>query len=64
MITLEQNYRSTNNILRAANTLICKNDTRFKKNLWTCKNKGDAIFLYCVPNVIGEAMFVKNHLID
>ncbi|URJ26635.1 hypothetical protein [Blochmannia endosymbiont of Camponotus modoc] len=33
---------------------MCKNDTRFKKNLWTCKNKGDAIFLYCVPNVIGK----------
>ncbi|URJ23887.1 UvrD-helicase domain-containing protein [Blochmannia endosymbiont of Camponotus sp.] len=64
IIILEQNYRSTNNILRAANTLICKNDTRFKKNLWTCKNKGDAISLYCAFNVIDEAMFVVNNLID
>ncbi|WP_171805067.1 UvrD-helicase domain-containing protein [Candidatus Blochmanniella chromaiodes] len=63
-ITLEQNYRSANNILRAANTLICKNDTRFKKNLWTCKNKGNAISLYCACNVIDEAMFVANNLID
>ncbi|WP_420022189.1 hypothetical protein [Blochmannia endosymbiont of Camponotus modoc] len=43
---------------------MCKNDTRFNKNLWTCKSKGDAISLYCVFNVIGEAMFVTNHLID
>ncbi|WHL25127.1 MAG: 3'-5' exonuclease [Candidatus Blochmannia vicinus] len=64
IITLEQNYRSTNNILRAANALICKNNTRLKKNLWTRENKGDAISVYCALNETDEALFVANNLIN
>ncbi|URJ31265.1 UvrD-helicase domain-containing protein [Blochmannia endosymbiont of Camponotus sp.] len=64
IITLEQNYRSTNNILKAANALICKNNTRLKKKLWTQENKGDAISVYCAFNAADEALFVANNLIN
>ncbi|URJ28208.1 UvrD-helicase domain-containing protein [Candidatus Blochmannia vicinus (nom. nud.)] len=64
IITLEQNYRSTNNILKAANALICKNHTRLKKKLWTHENKGDAISVYCAFNSADEALFVANNLIN
>ncbi|MBQ9146033.1 MAG: UvrD-helicase domain-containing protein [Clostridia bacterium] len=40
VIKLEQNYRSTGNILEAANALIAKNTTRFGKKLWTAEGKG------------------------
>ncbi|WP_331828580.1 UvrD-helicase domain-containing protein [Candidatus Blochmannia sp. SNP] len=64
VITLEQNYRSTNNILKAANALICKNNTRLKKKLWTRENQGDAISVYCALNETDEALFVTNNLIN
>jgi DNA helicase II / ATP-dependent DNA helicase PcrA len=58
MVKLEQNYRSTGNILNAANQLIDNNDDRFGKNLWTESGKGDVISLYSAYNEIDEAKYV------
>ena len=40
-IKLEQNYRSTNKILDAANAVISRNDSRYDKNLWSAKGSGE-----------------------
>ncbi len=57
-IRLEQNYRSTSNILGAANALIANNGDRMGKNLWTNDEQGDPITLYSAFNEIDEARFV------
>ena len=44
VVKLEQNYRSTNNILEAANTLISNNSVRKSKELWSAKGDGDPIY--------------------
>ncbi|MGP4123859.1 MAG: DNA helicase II [Sodalis sp. (in: enterobacteria)] len=59
-IRLEQNYRSTSNILQAANTLIAHNADRLGKNLWTEGAEGAPITLYCAFNELDEACFVAN----
>ncbi|WP_159715070.1 UvrD-helicase domain-containing protein [Blochmannia endosymbiont of Camponotus nipponensis] len=64
IVILEQNYRSTSTILKAANALICKNNMRLKKNLWTLEDKGNAISVYCAVNVADEALFVANNLVN
>lgn len=61
-IRLEQNYRSTSNILTAANTLIANNDGRMGKNLWTDGAQGEPISLYCAFNELDEARFVVNRI--
>lgn len=61
-IRLEQNYRSTSNILRAANILIANNKNRLGKNLWTKGNKGELISLYCALNERDEAHFVAKRI--
>lgn len=58
VIRLEQNYRSTGNILAAANALIANNDDRMGKNLWTKDSQGEPISLYAAFNDIDEARFV------
>ena len=55
---LEQNYRSTANILKAANALIANNNGRMGKNLWTDGKDGEAIQLYRGVNDLDEARFV------
>ncbi|HEY3520130.1 MAG TPA: DNA helicase II [Rhodanobacteraceae bacterium] len=57
-IRLEQNYRSTANILEAANAIIARNPSRLGKQLWTAGNAGDAIALYSAYNDQDEARFV------
>lgn len=57
-IRLEQNYRSTSNILKAANGLISGNTGRLGKELWTEVGDGDAISLYSAYNEIDEARFI------
>ena len=57
-IRLEQNYRSTANILSASNALIANNQGRMGKNLWTSGANGDPIFLYTAFNDLDEARFV------
>lgn len=61
-IRLEQNYRSTGNILTAANGLIANNRGRLGKDLWTEGEKGELISLYCAFNELDEARFVVNRI--
>lgn len=58
LIRLEQNYRSTGNILNAANSLITHNHDRLGKNLWTDGEDGAPITLYNAYNETDEARFV------
>ena len=64
IIRLEQNYRSTNIILNAANALIDNNKDRLGKNLWTDKLEGEQIILYQAYNEQDEARFVADVLKD
>lgn len=57
-IKLEQNYRSTGNILAAANALIANNEDRMGKKLWTSGDDGAPITLYSAFNEQDEARFV------
>ncbi len=61
-IKLEQNYRSTANILNAANALIANNDDRLGKNLWTADEDGEAIQLYSAFNERDEARFIAEQI--
>lgn len=58
VINLEQNYRSTGNILEAANLVISKNTSHPILKLWTEKEKGGRIKLYAARNGFDEADFV------
>ncbi len=62
MFRLEQNYRSTGNILAAANALISNNGGRLGKNLWTSGEQGDPVKLYAAFNERDEADFVINRI--
>ena len=64
VVRLEQNYRSTNIILNAANALIGNNKERLGKNLWTEKLEGEQIILYQAYNEQDEARFVADILKD
>jgi DNA helicase-2/ATP-dependent DNA helicase PcrA len=59
LFRLEQNYRSTGNILDAANALIAHNTGRLGKNLWTNGGKGEPIRLFAATNDRDEASFVR-----
>ena len=59
---LEQNYRSTGNILNAANALIAHNHSRLGKQLWTAGNKGEPLYVYAAYNDIDEARFVVGRI--
>ena len=58
LFRLEQNYRSTGNILQAANAVIANNPSRLGKKLWTEDGQGEPIRLYAAFNEIDEARFV------
>ncbi|MEX2481847.1 MAG: DNA helicase II [Gammaproteobacteria bacterium] len=62
LVRLEQNYRSTGNILEAANALIANNPSRLGKELWTAGSKGEAITLYSAYNDLDEARFVVDRI--
>ena len=64
LFRLEQNYRSTGNILAAANAIIANNSGRIGKKLWTEDGKGERIRLYRAYNERDEAEFVVNHIRD
>lgn len=64
LVRLEQNYRSSGNILKAANALIDKNHGRLGKNLWTADNDGELITLYNAYNETDEARFIVEAIID
>ncbi|MEJ2141496.1 MAG: DNA helicase II [Gammaproteobacteria bacterium] len=59
---LEQNYRSTANILSAANALIAHNDERMGKELWTDGKEGELIQLYAAFNEIDEAQYMVSQV--
>jgi superfamily I DNA/RNA helicase len=54
-IKLEENYRSTKQILDTANALIKNNTKRYEKNLWSRKVDGDPVHIFHAPNQIDEA---------
>ncbi|EIC27937.1 DNA helicase II [Methylomicrobium album] len=58
VIKLEQNYRSTGTILKAANWVIAHNEGRLGKELWTESGEGEPISLYAAFNEQDEAFFV------
>ena len=62
-VLLEQNYRSTQTILSAANALIAKNPTRRPKNLWTASGSGEPIVGYVADNEHDEASFVAGEVV-
>ncbi len=61
-IRLEQNYRSTSNILTAANAVIANNPDRLGKKLWTEGEDGEPIDLFAAYNEIDEARFVVERI--
>ena len=64
MFRLEQNYRSTGTILKAANALIANNSGRMGKTLWTSGEDGDKLKVYAAFNERDEADFVINRIRD
>ncbi len=64
VIKLEQNYRSTKNILDAANSVIANNTGRKEKALWTQDGSGEKIFWYKAIDENDEAGFVANTILD
>ena len=58
VIRLEQNYRSTQNVLDAANAVIRNNTERKGKNLWTANGEGDKIIHYQAQSEYDEAAFI------
>ncbi|MEE1618977.1 DNA helicase PcrA [Brachybacterium sp. J153] len=61
-IVLEQNYRSTQNILSAANALISGNQGRREKNLWTDQGSGEKITLYVADDEQSEARYIGRQI--
>ena len=61
-ITLEQNYRSTQTILTAANAVIARNSSRRAKNLWTDSGEGAPIVAYVADDERDEASFISNEI--
>ena len=57
-VRLEQNYRSSGNILAAANALIANNQGRMGKNLWTDGGDGEPVAVYAAFNDVDEARFI------
>lgn len=62
VIRLEQNYRSSGKILKAANALISQNSGRLGKNLWTTGEEGEQITVYAAFNETDEAFFIVNRI--
>jgi DNA helicase-2/ATP-dependent DNA helicase PcrA len=61
-VLLEQNYRSTQNILSAANAVITKNESRKEKNLWSEAGAGAPLIGYVAESEHDEAEFVKDEI--
>jgi len=64
MVRLEQNYRSTQMILKAANSVIANNQGRLGKELWTDGPDGDPISLYAAFNEQDEANYIADSITD
>ena len=61
-ITLDQNYRSTQNILDAANSVISNNKGRMGKSLWTSNGDGNKVFVYTGTNEYDEARYIARQI--
>ena len=64
VIWLEQNYRSTQTILNAANAVISKNENRKEKTLWTQNPEGEKLELYRLENETAESRFIADTIQD
>lgn len=64
VIKLEQNYRSSANILQAANALIKHNQQRMGKTLFTAAGQGELLHLYRAFNEVDEAKYVAARIVD
>ncbi|MDX1491423.1 MAG: DNA helicase Rep [Pseudohongiellaceae bacterium] len=64
LIKLEQNYRSNNNILRAANTLIANNPHLYEKKLWSELGLGDPIRVLVTPNQDTEVERIATEILS
>jgi DNA helicase-2/ATP-dependent DNA helicase PcrA len=64
VVTLEQNYRSTQNILEAANHVVRKNRYRKEKKLWTENPEGELLFFYVAEDETDEARFVVQKIMQ
>lgn len=62
VINLEQNYRSTQNILDAANNVISKNSSHPILKLWTDKNEGEKISIYGARSGFDEAEYIEREI--
>ena len=62
IIKLEQNYRCTQNILDAANSVIRNNETKYEKKLWTQNGKGTKISVYRGTDEYDEANFIVENI--
>ena len=62
IIKLEQNYRCTGNILKAANAIIKNNETIYEKKLWTQNDEGSLPKVYSADNEYDEASFIVDQI--
>lgn len=61
---LEQNYRSTKNIVNAANSLIAKNRDQLPKDVWTANEAGEKITVYKALNETEEAQYIAERIME
>lgn len=64
VIRLEQNYRSTQTILDAANAVIANNEQRKGKKLWTANGKGEKIEIYTAGDAVKEARYIADTIVS
>ena len=62
IIKLEQNYRCTGNILKAANSVISNNEVKYKKELWTQNEEGNLPKVYQAENEYDEASYIVEQI--
>ena len=63
-VKLEQNYRSTNTILKAANAVLGSTAGRFGKNLWSCEGEGEPISMVRCDSGESEAEFIASYILQ
>jgi DNA helicase II / ATP-dependent DNA helicase PcrA len=64
IVTLDQNYRSTQPILAAANAVIALSEERFSKNLWTDRTEGQMPALVTVPDETQQARYIVERVLE
>ncbi len=64
VVRLEQNYRSTEHILSAANSLIAHNESRYEKKLWSSLGEGEKVAIEILENEKQESSFVVERILQ